>query len=75
MHTTHHMLLYGCTEPGSSKSVWWVYYNGTRNIFLILMFVLFRNCGEMAHDLGNDIETHSPCASGSHVRLRYTIYK
>uniref|UniRef100_A0A2A4JAW7 Copper type II ascorbate-dependent monooxygenase N-terminal domain-containing protein n=1 Tax=Heliothis virescens TaxID=7102 RepID=A0A2A4JAW7_HELVI len=22
MHTAHHMLLYGCSEPGSNESVW-----------------------------------------------------
>lgn len=40
MHTAHHMLLYGCSEPGTNDPVWYIllYF---KTIFLF--FINFNN--------------------------------
>lgn len=81
MNTAHHMLLYGCGEPGSDDPVWYVdcllfiqqidwNMNTIINYLSVLAIVVYRNCGEMASsDVDNEIESASPCHQGSHSQV------
>lgn len=79
MNTAHHMLLYGCGEPGSEKPVWYVpfcvicvafrwWFNFNMFFFRLLLFS-HRNCGEMAaKDEDSITEVASPCKQASQVK-------
>lgn len=67
METAHHMLLYGCEEPGSDEEVW---YDDFKYFFKkeskSKLLYSFRNCGEMAVK-DPSLKSAEPCKKGAQV--------
>lgn len=71
----HHILLFGCSEPGSSQKIWFVFLR-EKIIFFELFSSKKRNCGEMSFsdDQTEQIyETGPTCSRGSTIIFAWAL--
>jgi hypothetical protein len=66
METAHHMLLYGCEEPGSDEEVWYDDFKYFFKESKSKLLYSFRNCGEMAVK-DPSLKSAEPCKKGAQV--------